>query len=50
MGWTGTTSNVRQKRTAGRESGHIWLTFAVSLAFVLALLTGHWGDAGGIAQ
>lgn len=27
-----------------------FLTFAVSLAFVLALLTGHWEDAGGLMQ
>jgi uncharacterized membrane protein YfcA len=27
-----------------------FLTFAVSLAFVVALLTGHWEDAGGLAQ
>lgn len=27
-----------------------FLTFAVSLAFVLALLTGHWEDAGGLVQ
>jgi uncharacterized protein len=27
-----------------------FLTFAVSLAFVLALATGHWEEAGGLAQ
>lgn len=27
-----------------------FLTFAVSLAFMLALLTGHWEDAGGLVQ
>jgi uncharacterized protein len=27
-----------------------FLTFAVSLAFVLALATGHWDEAGGLAQ
>lgn len=27
-----------------------FLTFAVSLAFVLALMTGHWEDAGGLVQ
>lgn len=27
-----------------------FLTFAVSLAFVLALLTGHWEDAGGLVE
>lgn len=27
-----------------------FLTFAVSLAFVVALLTGHWEDAGGLTQ
>lgn len=27
-----------------------FLTFAVSLAFVLALLTGHWDEAGGLVQ
>lgn len=27
-----------------------FLTFAVSLAFVVALLTGHWEYAGGLTQ
>jgi uncharacterized membrane protein YfcA len=27
-----------------------FLTFAVSLSFVLALITGHWDDAGGLVQ
>jgi uncharacterized membrane protein YfcA len=27
-----------------------FLTFAVSLAFVVAMLTGHWEDAGGLVQ
>jgi uncharacterized membrane protein YfcA len=27
-----------------------FVTFAVSLAFVLALVTGHWEDAGGLTQ
>lgn len=27
-----------------------FLTFAVSLAFVLALMTGHWDEAGGLVQ
>jgi uncharacterized protein len=27
-----------------------FLTFAVSLAFVLALATGHWDEAGGLAH
>ena len=32
------------------NTAEFFLTFAVSLAFVLALLTGHWEDAGGLVQ
>lgn len=32
------------------NTAEFFLTFAVSLTFVVALLTGHWADAGGLLQ